>query len=1206
MALSPADFAAYSRATGTPYPEDPEERAQLAPSVAEFRRNQLRAPQQESNLPAIVGASLAGLSVLAGGAYGLSRLGRKAPSVQARKPQPGDINIAANATEQIKRATTPAPSRVPGSSVESTAPTTAIPQSTVDLTTIQQSQQPSISVQATEAVDGGLDQAITNLSVIPEQRQVNGFKSFSQDVDRIAREARLQEVTNQFPTEVANVARVRQGVVSGNPWELEELLEEGGRQAQELLSARYERGGRTIADLTGELEVSPALGKQLRKSGINVRGSSVARPMREETGKTVPLSRKQGTFPGTEGYSEGDTVYYTGKGAGRSVALSQFSDTPAREGIGVNRFTPNELLERTMAAASYPREVRDMLLDPAIKLSDVVPLGAVETRDAYLNKYMAENADRLYAESKQYASTLPENERSSYESTYVKNPVLFKNPPTPAQLTLTQFLGRTPQVRGGAVSINPTMEIAGGARASMPGASVEELQTASVGGRGLTYADTTNLKQLQQKEKLEQAGVTFDPNTGNYYQEVDVPEVDPTEYMTRGPQMGTDYGDTEGVGNLLIETESFRERTNQGTTQIPGFTQQMSGLRGGSERQERSADFVIPLRRTAEGQQTTGMEVVADPELSFGRQLRSQDTGYRQGGRLTSEDLSAQGTRLPGGFETAQANVAEVIDTMPVTEWRQSGGQIRGTDGKLYSAVGLEIVGEQPLVGFKRAPLMESDPVTGQARRVGFTTPEKAALVPVALSRQVLQQVAEDAKNAYFNNPSAKLRYLQERNPEALELGRAQGKTLAEIGEPYDYQGFITQQLDNYLMNNEGIDLPVLKPDVDAVTGQQRLNKEGSTFAMNLLKTEKSTPVFGEEFLIDPNTGQRVPLRDDKGKIMTNRGGYVIYQTTGKKVAVPGKYDVTGGGGVDPMAIGEDYDKGSVAFFTPRIDTASQQKVMRQGRSLNVPASSILGTTSTPLGAQLSVLREQMSTPQTGVGMRTVPVRNPQTGNVVGKQRVSTMNIGSFARTQNPYTGPAAPAMGPVSRVISGNYQYTDPQLKVNLEPVSSRQQQERNQFAYTANLTPGGRVKTGALNLSGNLGIINAGVGNLTEAQTIQQYGLTGGQLQQFGRQLMDQAAQRRNLPSGPTSVSAAPQTPSTGGSRQLVIPGVLEGSPLTPRGYTANPTLDFYERSLEQEAAQLAANQPRERLVRRQGRMVPLSQVTQPVQRNVFFPAG
>jgi hypothetical protein len=586
--------------------------------------------------------------------------------------------------------------------------------------------------------------------------------------------------------------------------------------------------------------------------------------------------------------------------------------------------------------------------------------------------------------------------------------------------------------------------------------------------------------------------------------------------------MGTDYGDTEGVGNLLIETESFRERTNQGTTQIPGFTQEMSGLRGGSERQERSADVVIPLRRTAEGQQTTGLRGVANPELPFGLQLRSQDTGYRQGGRLTSEDLSAQGTRLPGGFEVAQENVSDLIETMPVTEWRQGGGVIKGADGKSYSAVGLEVVGEQPLVGVKRAPIIEVNPVTGLERRVGFTTPENAPLVPVTLSRQTLQQVAEDAKNAYFNNPSAKLRYLQERNPEALELGRAQGKTLAEIGEPYDYQGFITQQLDNYLMNNEGIDLPVLKPDVDAVTGQQRLNKEGSTFAMNLLKTEKSTPIFGEEFLIDPNTGQRVPLRDEKGKIMTNRGGYVIYQTTGKKVAVPGRYDVTGGGGVDPMTIGEDYDKGSVAYFTPRIDTASQQKVMQQGRSLNVPADSMLGATTTPLGAQLSVLREQMSTPQTGVGMRTVPVRNPQTGNVIGKQQVSTMNIGSFARTQNPYTGPAAPAMGSVSRTPSGNYQYTDPQLTVDIEPRSPSQKLARNEFALAANLTPGGRVKMGALNLGGGLGNITAGIGALTDSEAIARYGLTGGQLQQFGNRLMSQAAYRRGLRQGPTSVSA------------------------------------------------------------------------------------
>ena len=37
MALSPVDFAAYSRATGAPYPESPEERAQMVPEVRAFR-----------------------------------------------------------------------------------------------------------------------------------------------------------------------------------------------------------------------------------------------------------------------------------------------------------------------------------------------------------------------------------------------------------------------------------------------------------------------------------------------------------------------------------------------------------------------------------------------------------------------------------------------------------------------------------------------------------------------------------------------------------------------------------------------------------------------------------------------------------------------------------------------------------------------------------------------------------------------------------------------------------------------------------------------------------------------------------------------------------------------------------------------------------------------------------------------------------------
>jgi len=75
MALAPADFYAYSRATGVPVPETPEERAALAPAVLEFRRSQTQAPKQESNIPGILGA-VAGVGALAGlGALAARRFG---------------------------------------------------------------------------------------------------------------------------------------------------------------------------------------------------------------------------------------------------------------------------------------------------------------------------------------------------------------------------------------------------------------------------------------------------------------------------------------------------------------------------------------------------------------------------------------------------------------------------------------------------------------------------------------------------------------------------------------------------------------------------------------------------------------------------------------------------------------------------------------------------------------------------------------------------------------------------------------------------------------------------------------------------------------------------------------------------------------------------------------------------------------------------
>jgi hypothetical protein len=82
VAISPADFYAYSRATGTPVPESDEERAQMAGDVVNFRRNQLRAPAKEEdegfNLTNAVGTGVAVLAGALGARSGLRYLADRA------------------------------------------------------------------------------------------------------------------------------------------------------------------------------------------------------------------------------------------------------------------------------------------------------------------------------------------------------------------------------------------------------------------------------------------------------------------------------------------------------------------------------------------------------------------------------------------------------------------------------------------------------------------------------------------------------------------------------------------------------------------------------------------------------------------------------------------------------------------------------------------------------------------------------------------------------------------------------------------------------------------------------------------------------------------------------------------------------------------------------------------------------------------------
>jgi hypothetical protein len=133
VALAPADFYAYSRATGQPYPESPEERAQQAPQVLEFRRNQLKSPESSNSNPVALGFGIAlGLAGLGGAGLAARRMLRSGKTTgQSGVSQ---IDLSKYETPQIREAGRTKPTFVEPSKVVMDAPVAPV-QRTMDINT---------------------------------------------------------------------------------------------------------------------------------------------------------------------------------------------------------------------------------------------------------------------------------------------------------------------------------------------------------------------------------------------------------------------------------------------------------------------------------------------------------------------------------------------------------------------------------------------------------------------------------------------------------------------------------------------------------------------------------------------------------------------------------------------------------------------------------------------------------------------------------------------------------------------------------------------------------------------------------------------------------------------------------------------------------------------------------------------------------------
>jgi hypothetical protein len=114
--FSPADYAAYSRATGRPYPEDEQERADMYGEVREFRNNQMKRDEGPGLAAGLLGGA-AVLGTIAGGAVAGRRflnnsrrggvkkqdlpLSSEGMSAVRRVKEPTEINDAAAAGQKM-------------------------------------------------------------------------------------------------------------------------------------------------------------------------------------------------------------------------------------------------------------------------------------------------------------------------------------------------------------------------------------------------------------------------------------------------------------------------------------------------------------------------------------------------------------------------------------------------------------------------------------------------------------------------------------------------------------------------------------------------------------------------------------------------------------------------------------------------------------------------------------------------------------------------------------------------------------------------------------------------------------------------------------------------------------------------------------------------------------------------------------------------
>jgi len=902
MPLSPADFYAYSRATGAPVADTPEERAKQAPEVLAFQQNRLQAPKQGPGLLDVLGGAALLAGVGAGG-YGIARalrnrgLGQAATKAAVEEITPQAVQnvrraAAAPLSDSQGQGSIPQP---PSSRYIPSAPwftEAAVKPATVDLskqatTLVEQhaAQQPLHTNQTLNALGASEDQltqqTVKQLRYNP-QVDLSGFGAFSKDASVItARNKNLQDAAHMI-------------------WAHEEMLEQLGQKSQALQAARNPAKIYTADDLLGTVAIHRTLPK------------------------TGELSRYKSLFS----YAE--------------------SALPSSYGL-----TNTEVRDRIMAAGSASPEEAQLLLNPNVPTEHVRHLlgttgGVNPTMEMRTHGQMGPTDYESFATRRLEEEAGPEvaqkflEERLGTAGTITG--IREVNNPEYENLLFNKFIPHWDKkaAMGHLEPRNTTV-------------SNEDIITFGLPperyGSNMTYNERKILNQNIGNEKWGQ-------RTGVY-----LSDLADAIGLSSTPQTILQ----ESGGQPLIETLGFKERTNKGSAFTPGQVQEVEGIPTGSLRQERTKEGILYPRSGLLGEQSTGVEVTTDPENPFVLQTEPITSTKLIGGYELPEATPhfVTGPAVAGQRPDIQISVKDNGQMVPVVKTQTEHFPVNRLDQIKYLPLqgvhqpGSETIGIQPyMVGDLVEHLVENEvkkfvvskPIYGPL--VKRTT---EGLKPTTVDIGVIQNAAQTASSKWNSLGEVKLNYLANTGNEGdlnyladhgyevikqrYPNGQTVNKAVAvrgdatdpnKLGEAYHHTGYVADQVHQYLLDTQKIDLPVLQ---DPSAKHQ--------FIGDVTNVTAERQVYGSPWNGEIQKKTMDPLNYGRyGRDWVEGQGYPTQQ-------LPGRHRQLGLSGVDPMQLEEAGEAASegmgVAFYTPRVQTTPARVTG------DVPASRVLPS-AIPLG----------------------------------------------------------------------------------------------------------------------------------------------------------------------------------------------------------------------------------------------------------------